>query len=342
MNLEQRISNIERNTSTAIAGSGFMAVGDPLKFYVNNRTGSTITKGQVVYISGASGNKVTVALAKANAESTSSKTFGVAEANIADNASGWVVVMGEIDKLNTSAYAEGDTLYLSATTAGAWATTKPSAPNHLVYVGFVARSHATVGIIFVKTQNGYELDEIHDVAITSKTDHDLLIYESASGLWKNQQKKTLPTSGRIELTNTTSTQSIANTTDTTIGASGTGANQWSATENLGSIFTLGATTGLVTVSAAGRYSIYGKIRLDSNTTGRRIFTLVQNGTTVLAGNSISTVGNASPNISLSVPSFRLAASDTLELRIYQDSGTARTFSPGSANPLYFIVEYLGA
>jgi hypothetical protein len=342
MNLEQRVSNIERNTSTAITGAGFMAVGDPLKFYVNNRTGATITKGQVVYISGASGNKITVALAKANAESTSSKTFGVAEANISNNASGWIVTSGEIDHLNTAAYADGDTLYLSATTAGAWATTKPSAPSHLVYVGFVARSHATVGSIFVRTQNGYELDEIHDVAITSKTDNDLLVYESATSLWKNKQRKVLPTSGRIELTNTGSTQSIANTTDTTIGASGTGANQWSATENLGSIFTLGATTGLVTVSASGRYSIFGKIRLDSSVLGRRIFTLVQNGTTVIAGNNITAVGNASPNISLSVPSFRLTASDTLELRIYQDSGTARTFSPGSANPLYFIVEYLGA
>jgi hypothetical protein len=69
---------------------------------------------------------------------------------------------------------------------------------------------------------------------------------------------------------------------------------------------------------------------------------VQNGTTVIWGNSTTAVGNGSLNISLSVPSFRLTASDTLALRIYQDSGTARTFSPGAANPLYFIVEYLGA
>ena len=181
-----------------------------------------------------------------------------------------------------------------------------------------------------------------DVSVTSAANNDLLVYESSTSLWKNKQRKVLPTSGRIALTNTGSTQSLTNTTDITIGASAIAANQWSTTENLGSIFTLGATTGLVTVSAAGRYSIFGKIRLDSNTTGRRIFTLVQNGATVLAGSNITAVGNASPNISLSVPSFRLAASDTLELRIYQDSGTARTFSPGSANPLYFIVEYLGA
>ena len=342
MNLEQRISNIERNTSTAISGSGFMAVGDPLKFYVNNRTGATITKGQVVYISGASGNKITIALAKANAESTSSKTFGVAEENIANNASGWVVVTGEIDKLNTSAYAEGDTLYLSPTTAGAWATTKPSAPNHLVYVGFVARSHATVGIIFVKTQNGYELDEIHDVAITSKTDHDLLIYESASGLWKNQQKKTLPTSGRIELVNTSSAQSIANGGSATTVGNGTGSTAWTVAENIGGIFT--HSLGRVTCTVAGRYAVWGSLRWgENNSTNRRLLTITKNA----GGTLIDLAGITSQSVnvqrqSISIPSVRLVANDTLDLMVFQDSGAARTLGAGSAFPFYFIVEYLGA
>jgi hypothetical protein len=341
MNLEQRISNIERNTSTAITGSGFMAVGDPLKFYVNNRTGSTITKGQVVYISGASGNKITIALAKANAESTSSKTFGVAETNIANNASGWVVVMGEIDKLNTAAYAEGDILYLSATTAGAWASTKPSAPNHLVYVGFVARSHATVGIIFVKTQNGYQLDEIHDVAITSKTDHDLLVYESASGLWKNQQMSTLPTSGRIELVNTTSVQSIANTTGTTVG-NGTGTTAWTVAENLGGVFT--HSLGRVTCTLAGRYSVWGQVRWgENNSTLRRLLTITKNAGGTLV--DIAGITSQSTNVlrqSLAAPSVRLAANDTLDLMVFQDSGAARTLGAQTSTPFYFIVEYLGA
>jgi hypothetical protein len=342
MNLEQRISNIERNTSTAITGAGFMAVGDPLKFYVNNRTGATITKGQVVYISGASGNKITVALAKANAESTSSKTFGVAEANIANNASGWIVVTGEINKLNTAAYADGDTLYLSPTTAGAWATTKPSAPNHLVYVGFVSRSHATVGSIFVKTQNGYELDEIHDVAITSKTDHDLLVYESASGLWKNQQMSTLPTSGRIELVNTTSTQSIANGGSASTVGNGTGTTAWTVSENIGGIFT--HSLGRVTCSEAGRYSVWGGVRWsENNTTLRRLLVIAKNagGTVVdLAGTTGQAVSVMRQTVA--IPSVRLAANDTLDLMVFQDSGGARTLGAATATPHYFIVEYLGA
>lgn len=338
MNLEQRVSNLERNTSTATGTP--MQFDDPLKFYVNNRTGATLAKGSVVYINGASGNKITVALAKADAESTSSKTFGVVEADIANNASGWVVEFGQISKLDTSAYADGTTLYLSPTVAGGWATTKPSAPNHLVYVGFVARSHATVGIIFVKCQNGYELDEIHDVAIGTKVDQDVLVYESSSGLWKNKQRKVLTTQGRIELKNTTSTQSLTNATAVTIGATSTANDQWSTVENLGSLFTLGATTGLITANTAGRVSIYGKIRVDSNTTGQRILQIVRNGSEQIGALTVG--AQAATSIAVSIPSFRLAANDTLELRVYQDSGSARAIATGSTIPLYFIVEYLGA
>jgi hypothetical protein len=57
----------------------------------------------------------------------------------------------------------------------------------MVYVGVVTRSHATQGQIEVAVQNGYELDEIHDCLIVSKTNKDVLSYDSASGLWKNKQ-----------------------------------------------------------------------------------------------------------------------------------------------------------
>jgi hypothetical protein len=77
-------------------------------------------------------------------------------------------------------------LYLSPTTAGTWTTTKPSAPQHLVYVGVVIRSHPTQGTILVAVQNGYELGEIHDVALSSEANNDLLAYESSTDLWKNK------------------------------------------------------------------------------------------------------------------------------------------------------------
>jgi ribosomal protein L35AE/L33A len=152
---------------------------------VRNQTGATLTKGTIVYINGGSGNKPTVTKALATSDATSAQTYGVLQADIANNKNGYVVVIGSLEGLNTSAYAPGTQLYLSSTVAGTWTSTKQLAPAHLVYVGIVVRQHVNQGVVEVKIQNGYELDEIHDVQILSPVTGDTLIYDSTSGLWKN-------------------------------------------------------------------------------------------------------------------------------------------------------------
>jgi len=158
---------------------------------VRNETGATLTKGTVVYINGGAGNKVTVTKAIATGDATSAQTFGIVITDITNNQNGYVCVLGLLENLNTSAYTEGQQLYLSPTTAGALTTTKPSAPNHMVYVAIVERVHATQGTILVRIQNGYELEELHNVAISSVANSDLLVYESATSLWKNKSAATL-------------------------------------------------------------------------------------------------------------------------------------------------------
>jgi hypothetical protein len=162
-----------------------------LEVYVRNQTGSTLAAGTIVYINGATGNRPTVTPAQANNDANSAQTFGFTKASIANNGFGFVIVRGELENIDTSALTEGVQLYLSPTTAGTWTTTKPSAPQHLVYVGIVVRAHPTQGVILVAVQNGYELDELHDVAIASKTNNDLLAYESSTDLWKNKSFGTL-------------------------------------------------------------------------------------------------------------------------------------------------------
>lgn len=152
---------------------------------VRNTSGATITKGTVVYINGGSGNKPTIAKALATSDATSAQTYGVVQANIPNNKNGYVVVIGALDGLNTSAYSPGTQLYLSSTVAGEWTSTRQLAPAHLVYVAIVTRQHVNQGVIEVKIQNGYELDEIHDVQITSPTNGQTLIYDSSTSLWKN-------------------------------------------------------------------------------------------------------------------------------------------------------------
>ncbi len=154
---------------------------------VRNETGATVTKGTVVYLNGASGGKALIQKAQANAELTSSGTFGVIQSDINNNANGYAVIIGSVTGLNTSSYTAGNVLWLSPTIAGSFTTTKPSAPNHVVYVGIVTASSTNQGTIEVKIQNGYELDELHNVSIASNVNNDALIYDSATGLWKNKQ-----------------------------------------------------------------------------------------------------------------------------------------------------------
>lgn len=149
-----------------------------------NGTGSTLTNGTVVYITGAQGQRPTLAKASASSEAASSKTFGIVTEDIVNGAEGFVTTFGIIRGLNTSAFTEGAPIWL-ATTAGTMTTTKPTPPNHSVFIGYCVRSHESSGQIFVNIQNGYELDELHNVLITTPTDGQVLQYDAATSLWKN-------------------------------------------------------------------------------------------------------------------------------------------------------------
>lgn len=181
------------NSTQYIDGTGALQTfptllsSDNLVKLVRNQSGATMTAGTIVYISGATGNKPLITKAIATSDATSAQTFGLVQANIANNADGYVVIIGNIGDLDTSALTEGQQLYLSGTTAGAWTTTKPYAPTHLVYVGIVLRSHPNQGIIGVKIQNGYEMDELHNVDAQSPSNNDILSYNTSTSLWEHKQ-----------------------------------------------------------------------------------------------------------------------------------------------------------
>ena len=166
-----------------LASKGDTGSSGSSDFTARNETGSTIEAFKVVYISGASGNKPLISKASASSESTSSKTIGLTIASIANNSDGLITQVGELIGLDTSAYADGNTLWLS-TTAGELTNVRPTQPNHSVFIGYVTRSHPTLGSILVNIQNGFELDELHDVLITSPSVNQALVYDGS--LWKNK------------------------------------------------------------------------------------------------------------------------------------------------------------
>lgn len=157
-----------------------------VRLYVKNDSGGTLTRGQAVYVSGANGSNILITKAKADTEATSSKTLGLVEdASVANNGFCWVVTEGLLSDVNTASYTAGNALWLSPSTAGGITTTKPSAPDHMVFIGYVVRANANNGEIYVKPQNGFELQELHNVQITTTPSNgQVLAYESSSALWK--------------------------------------------------------------------------------------------------------------------------------------------------------------
>lgn len=151
--------------------------------YVRNAEATTITTGTAVYLFGATGDHATVKRADNTTDSTSSKTVGLVANNIASGENGVVITQGYVDGIDLSpGYTPGDVLWLGKN--GAFTTSKPSAPDHLVFIGVVVRA-TNNGIVYVSTQNGYELEELHDVKISGVTDGQFLRYNSASTMWIN-------------------------------------------------------------------------------------------------------------------------------------------------------------
>jgi len=132
-------------------------IGQQLHQRVNNRTGATLNKGDVVYLSGSQGNRITVAKAIATSDPTSANTFGIVAENISTNSSGYIITEGLITGINTSTLVEDSAVYLSPTVAGGLTSTKPQAPNHGVYIGVCVKSNTGSGELFVKIKNGLEI-----------------------------------------------------------------------------------------------------------------------------------------------------------------------------------------
>ena len=321
---------------------------------VYNKTGATLTKGTVVYINGGQGNLPTITKALATGDSTSAQTYGIVRNDITNNNNGYVVVAGRISDLDTQAYTEGTQLYLSPTTAGTYTSTKAYAPNHLVYVGIVVRAHPTQGVIEVKIQNGYEMDELHNVAAQSPSNNDGLFWEASTSLWKNKSIATilgytpqaqLNGTGFVKASGTTISydNSTYVTTDTfqTISASKTfslgfsiasagGTNQISVFQNTNSLFSGSGGSNIFGFNSAN--NIYFGKGLDNggvlqwNNSAVRYYTLPDaTGTIALVGGSgvgtVTSVGLSSATSGVTIGSTPITTSGTITLAIATASGS---------------------
>ena len=166
-----------------------LQVGQEEIVRVFNDEATTLVKGEIVYVSGSNGNRPRVKRSVAISDGYSVTTLGMVSRNIASGDEGYVTTFGIISNLNTLGLSGGTPIWLSGTVPGAYTSTKPIAPKHIVLIGYVVRVSATVGSVFVNISNGWELDELHDVRISGVTEGDLLIRSSYSGtpVWVNSK-----------------------------------------------------------------------------------------------------------------------------------------------------------
>jgi hypothetical protein len=95
------------------------------------KAGVALSKGEVVYISGVSGGVPVVSKAQSNSASTM-PAYGVCYAAASLNADVQIVTFGNLEGINTGSFSVGDTLFISATTAGAVTNTAPTGESNLL------------------------------------------------------------------------------------------------------------------------------------------------------------------------------------------------------------------
>jgi hypothetical protein len=182
----------EGSLNTLMVGGNVDAiVGQQLYQRAVNGDTVTLTKGMVVYVYGSSGTRVQVKRALANADLTSATILGVVAEPISVSQEGFIITAGKLNHLSVlpaTTFADGDVVYLSASTPGGLTPTRPTAPQHGVMVGYcVKASNGSAGVLVVHPQNGYELGELHDVLISSPTSGQILVYDATAGQtrWEN-------------------------------------------------------------------------------------------------------------------------------------------------------------
>jgi hypothetical protein len=243
---------IGSSETTLKGGSVILKNGVDLVARVVNKVNpnTTLTKAayQVVRISGAQGQRLAVNLAQANNDNNSADTLGIVTETIATNQEGFIITVGQLEGINTTGslqgetWADGDVLYLSPTTAGKITNIKPTgATGHIVILGYVEHAHITQGKIYVKIMNGWELDELHNVYISSVANNQILTYESATQLWKNKNLNQIVSERR----------NANNTSNNSINYCGTAANGSSESSAVWTITRLTiAASGSITVATA--------------------------------------------------------------------------------------------
>ena len=182
-------NNTEKTLDIMLTASSILHIGQATVVYVTNKTGSTIAKGVPVSVYGNSSDVGAALVAPVGNDvyATAMRLLGVTTESIANTASGFVCIAGEVTGLNLSAFAIGNTLYLS--TAGVFTATKPTPSatvKAIVKIGEVLNHSATVGVLLVAPFAHCDINDASDVYLSgTPTNMSVLVYNSTDERWQN-------------------------------------------------------------------------------------------------------------------------------------------------------------
>jgi hypothetical protein len=143
--LSYPVSDGDQYMAMVTDGNGNLSFNnvDTVESDVTNNTGSLIPKGTPVYQTGAAGNTLTIAPSDASNAATM-PAIGVTGSDIANGDTGRVIHFGYIKGVDTSAFSEGDRIYVAD--GGGYQEGRPTGEGNVVqFLGVVTKVHATNG-----------------------------------------------------------------------------------------------------------------------------------------------------------------------------------------------------
>lgn len=298
---------------------------DTIHLYGKNDQGTTIYKGQPVYINGANGSNPLIKLASNTGERTSSKTIGLLAQDLPVNEFGYIITEGILEGFDTSSGVAGDPMWLGPTGNIIYGiVNKPYGNNHLVYLGILLRSNNSNGQVYVKVQNGFEIEELHNVYALNPSNQDSLLYNSGSGAWFARQITTGDVSGITNYTLKSETGSFITTSQTGqfVGDSETGAflttgaadNRYALQSETGSFITASQTGQFVSTGATGNF-------VTSSQTGAFLTTGAADSLYYSLSNGQSISGYAVSGHNNSITGIAVTGDTTKTITLYERDGS---------------------
>ena len=298
-------------------GNVTLQVGQEQVLRVVNKTGDDLLESQyravrirLVSEGGSQGQRLAVVLAQGDNDPDSTTTIGIVTETIANNQEGFITTSGEVRGINTTGslqgetWLDGDIIYLSPTVSGGITKVKPTAPDHMVVLGYVIYAHANNGKIFVKVDNGYELGELHDVYVPSPSNNDVIFWNTANSRYQNNRitgvlgYTPVPTTRTITINGTTLDLSADRTYTVSASATPAGANTQIQYNNSG---VFGASAGLVYNDSTGAMTLsknqnaVTSINISNNTSGTASQPLLQ----ITSNSGIAYIGKRSSTFTAS-------------------------------------------